>query len=348
MTMSDDFWNVDLGQGIGPVKLGAARSEVLQRLAEANVEADVEDDDPEWAFVDDAEMALVFRADPPHELREITVEDERVKLGPLTVIDQRLNKVVELLQVTDTETLWRTGDDQEEEGKVLSPESADPPPSDQDLLRRGTLWIPALGLGLELWRGEVMLVRLRKPEDAPQRGVGSLTASQREILARDDLSDYLAGSSTIAAPRRGSCLQSLLTLMLFVSLGVIGWRAFDYQKRWHQSPTVEGEVIAVEPPPPEPFPDKYTIAYQDLNGGNHQVVWKSNKVYGIHKVGDKMELRYLPEAPERPVAPPDVSDEAFIKFLPWGIGVFAVYLVLQFAISIVGLVLGAKRSLKVT
>ena len=346
MTMNEDFWTVDLGQGMGPIRLGAARSEVLQCLAEAGIEVDAENEEPEWAYIDDAETALIFKAAEPHVLREITVEDERVRLGPLTVMGQRLHKVVELLQVTDAETLWRTTDD-EEDDRTSPSETASQPPPDRDLLRRGTLWIPSLGLGLELWRGEVTLLRLRQPEDAPRTGVGALTAAQREILAREDLSDYLAGSTSVDGARGGGCLQKLLTLGLLISLGVVGWRAFDYQRRWHASPTVEGEVIAVEPPPPEPFPDKYTIAYQDLAGGQHQVVWTRNKVYGIHKVGDKIELRYLPEAPERPVNPPDVSDEAFITFLPWGIGIFVAYLALQFAISIAGL-LARRRTVEVT
>src|SRR5262245_329466 len=140
---------------------------------------------------------LRFKTTNPPTLMEITVEDEHVRLGPLPVIGERLHKVVELLQVPDAETVWRM------EGNDQRPaDGGRPLVTDKILLDSGTLWIPALGLGLGMVRGEICTVRLRQPKDVPRRGDGSLTPDQRTLSARKDLPQYLIRQPGELSPKQ--------------------------------------------------------------------------------------------------------------------------------------------------
>jgi hypothetical protein len=335
--MSDELWSIELGKGLGVIELGATREEAARRLKEHKIELDLEDED-DWLWVEEMNAELHFTTAEPRVVNEITVEDEQVRLGPMEVIGKRLHEIVGFLQVVDSETVWRPWDDDEgavEPGKTFEPQT------DEELLDGGTLWIPALGLGLSMLRGDIDTVRLRKPEDTPRTGVGALTPAQRELSARENLRDILVRPRNPLA-RPVSWLQTLLGFGLAAALALVFWRAVDYQRQWNDAPTVEGEVIAVEPPPPEPFPRKFTITYRDQAGGEHTTVFERADIY-VNAVGEKVDVRYLPEAPDQPMGPARVRDAAFIKFGPWGIGVLAVYFVLQVVLSVVGWVLQGMK-----
>lgn len=336
-----EMWLVELGQGMGPLRLGATAEEVMRCLAEGGVEQEDDDEMLEggW-YVDDMDMELNFKSTKPPVLLEIEVWDDRVKLGPLEVIDQRLHTIVERLQVSDAETVWRLDRDGEDRG---SPGDGELPlTTDNVLLSRGTLWIPHLGLGLTMLSGEVGAVRVRRPEETPQRGLGSLTASQRELSARGDLPSYLYSHSESPSPRR-SWWPTVLNLALAVALGLTMWKATDYQRQWSDAVLVEGDVIATEPPPPDPFPNEYTVAYRDQTGQPHQVTLKRADVYATPHVGEKLELRYLPELPDQPLGPARYQDAAFDKFFPIGIGILVVYGVIQIALPLIGFVAGSLK-----
>ncbi len=108
------------------------------------------DDEDDWLYVDEMDTELNFKATKPPVLLDIVVEDERVRFGPLPVIGERLHKIVDLLQVPDGETVWRTHDTKDEERT----DANRPIMTDEMLLDRGTLWIPSLGLGLGMVREE--------------------------------------------------------------------------------------------------------------------------------------------------------------------------------------------------
>src|SRR5262245_55799258 len=133
--MDEKLFSVDLGHGVGVLKLGDSRAEVLRRLEEAGIEVDVEDEEPGGMFVDGMDAELTFTEHEPHYLNEIIVEDERLRFGPLSVVGQRLHKVVGLLQIPDSETLWKVGADDDK----LADVSTTPAP-DNNLLMHGTLW----------------------------------------------------------------------------------------------------------------------------------------------------------------------------------------------------------------
>jgi len=338
--MSDELWSIELGKGVGVIELGTTREAIAARLKEHKIELDLEDED-DWLWVEEMNAELHFRTTEPRVLREIVIEDESVRLGPMEVIGKRLHEIVGFLQVADSETVWRPWDDEIDEAKankVLLP-------TDEELLDGWTLWIGPLGLGLTMDRGRIDVVRLRKPEDAPREGPGSLTPAQRELSARPDLEEHLRRPLG-GLSRPASWAQRILGLALAAALVLLFWQAVKYQQRWNNAAMVEGEVIAVDPPPPEPFPMKFTIAYKDQAGVERATVFERADIY-VNAVGEKVDVRYLPDAPDQPMGPARVRDAAFIKFVPWGIGVVGVYLVLQVVLSVIGGILRAFRAKKI-
>jgi hypothetical protein len=121
------------------------------------------------------------------------------------------------------------------------------------------------------------------------------------------------------------------------------WTAIDYQRRWNAAPVVEGEIVSVDPPPPNPFPMKFTVAYRDQVGLDRTTVFERADIYA-NSVGDNVDVRYLPEAPDQPMGPARLNDAAFLKYVPWGIGIGAVYFVLQIVAGVAGLVMGRVQA----
>ena len=95
---------------------------------------------------------------------------------------------------------------------------------------------------------------------------------------------------------------------------------------------VQGKVIAVKPPD-VPFPQELTVAYRDQADQEHQVIFRPVDVYVVRELGELVEVRYLPEAPDQPLGPARFRDAAFLKYTPWGIGIVAAYLLLQVAVG---------------
>jgi hypothetical protein len=349
--MSDDLWVMEPGKGSRVLELGATRQDILRRLAAARFEIDDDEEDEEydevedhWVYVDEIDAELTFTAGANSTLQEIVMTDERVRLGPIEVIDEPLGEILELLKVANEETLW-TFDGHDRESSA----SGDPTavgnlaaesPSDAELLKGGTLWILPFGVGLDLVYGDVLTLKLRKPGDVPPSAIGPLTPAQRELANRDDLSATLFRSTQqpIASPI-ASRFQRFAGFALMIVLGLIVWSAIDYQRRWQDAPVALGSVVAVKPPPPEPFPEEYTVVYFDTAKVRHEVVLQRNDVYVTPKIGETVEIRYLPEAPDEPLGPARVNDIAMEKYVPWGIGVITAYLILQFVAAFSGLIL---------
>jgi hypothetical protein len=334
-----DLWSVDLGRGMGGIHLDATVEDVVQSLKSAKIDLDGDDElDDGWLYVVDLDTELRFKSTQPPTLLEIIVEDEHIRLGPLPVIGERLHTIVEQLQIPDTETVWRVENDDDKR----STGGNQPIVTDESLLRSGTLWIPSLGLGLGMVRGEITTVRLRRPEESPRQGLGSLTPSQRELSKRKDLPLHLIRTLSEIDPTT-SRIQSLLLLTVFAAMGMTVWQGIRYQAKWNAAPVVEGNVIDVKPPPPDPFPDEYTVEYHDQTGKAHQVLLKRPDVYVTPKVGEKIEIRYLPETPDRALGPARYRDAAFDKYIPIGIGIFATYLILLIIIPLAALVIRRAR-----
>jgi len=352
--MSDVVWPIEPGKGIGVLALGATREEVLRRLADLGFELVEDEDGPRWAYIEEMDADVTFSEGSYPVVEEIAISDDRARLGPIELIDEPVLKIIDLLRVADDDTLWTLRSDR----YSVPPSAGDPLPDSLDeqqsstrpiekLLSEGCLWIRSFGLGLELVYGDVLTVRLRQPDDIPQPSYGSLTFEQRELAARPDLTSRLIGSTTSpsssgSTPRQSSRFQLLAGFGLMIAMGLIIWRAIDYQRRWNNAPTVDAVVIGVTPPPPDPFPDFFTLAYEDQQGQRHQAVLHHSEIFSLSKIGDKVEIQYLPEEPDRPLGPWGARSAALDEYIPWGIGVIGAYIVLQFVVAIAGLISSKK------
>jgi hypothetical protein len=349
--MSDDLWVMEPGKGSRVLELGATRADILQRLAMAGYEVDDDEeegddengeDEDHWVYVDEIDAELTFTSGMHSTLREIAITNDHVRLGPLEIVDEPLAKIVGLLQVSNEETRW-TLDGYGHSASAVNVAAAETnaePPTDEALLKGGTLWIVPFGVGFDVIYGDVLTLKLRKPGDVPTSTIGPLTPAQRELANRDDLNAILSRSAQtpLSLPAAGR-FQRFAGFGLMIGLGLIVWSAIQYQKRWNDAPVAKGVVIDVKPPPPEPFPEEYTINYADDTGTQHQVVFQRNDVYVAPKIGETIDITYLPEAPGEPLGPARVRDIAMEKYVPWGIGVVAAYFILQLVAIVTGIVL---------
>jgi hypothetical protein len=310
---------------MGDIELGASRGTVLQRLRDADIDYDADDGAPAHVELPDMDVELTFERGPVGTLIQIAVQDDRVQFGTRHVLRCRLHEITELLDVREGETVWRMDEDP---NLSLLPDrpTTQGPVSDRELLESGTLWVQPLGLGLRLWRGVLYEIYLRRPEHVPAEGAGRLTADQLALSRREDLDRVF---ETPRPPEHG--LRRLIRIvasgLLFAALGGIIWQAAEFQRQWHAAPTAQAKIVAVNPDSPDTIPTEFIVAYQDQQGGEHQAALGLADIYVPKQVGETVELKYLPDEPDRPLGPGRVSDAAFVKFFPWAIAAFALYLV---------------------
>ncbi len=327
--MDKNRWSVELGHGLGDLELGAPRSILLKRLQDAGIQFDADDDDLTHLYISEMDLQLTFSDGDPPVLVQIASDNNQVRFGPRPVLDCRLHEITTLLAVDEAETVWRFDDDPDD-SLPTSSQMQPSPVSDDDLLRRGTLWIRPLGLGLRLWRGHISEIYLRHPDNAPSLGVGRFTPQQLELSQRKDLPIYLSSSGqTEAVARRWFRFASSATF--FALMALVVWKAAAYQRRWQEAPMAKATVIAAGPGGPDTIATEFVVSYRDQNGVEHQASLGLADVYVPKTVGEKVEIRYLPEAPDQPLGPGRVRDVAFVKFFPWAIAVFTGYLVTQVA-----------------
>lgn len=329
--MEEFNWSVTLGHGLGGIELGVTRKVVLERLATAEHELEADDDEPAYVSLLDSDIELYFQDSQGAEmvLVQIGVEDNSVRFGSEPVIGRRLHEITALLQVNAAETVWRM-DDHPEDSLPSMQTAQEASATDRDLMVRGTLWIRPLGIGLKLWQGEIEEVLIRKPEWTPEHGFGQLTPIQLELSKQEDLPTELHRPFESAARAR-RIFRFVSGAIFFALISLVVLQAAQYQRRWQDAPKAEGEVIAVGPGGPDTIATEFTVAYQDQEGARRQVKLGIADVYVPKAVGDRVELRYLPEAPDKPLGPGRVHDAAFVKYFPWGIGILAGYLVVQIA-----------------
>lgn len=339
--LGGEMWRVELGQGMGCLRLGETREEVVRALAAARIEHDWEEDEGTEAYLDALDTELKFKGGANPELREIEVWDERVRLGTRSVIGERLHTIVDFLQVPEGETLWRY------EGEGMGSDGRQPLATDRSLLARGTLWIVPLGLGLTMMNGEICAVLVRRPEESPRRGLGTFSAEQRALSARGDLYLQLNPKPVSGGKPGRSWIQGLLSVAMVGTLGLTVWRAIEYQQRWNAAVVAPAEVVEVDPPPPHPFPERYTVTYQDQAGTARRVVLERRDVYVAPQVGEKVEVRYLPESPDQPLGPARWGDVAFEKYVPWGIGILAAFSAIQLVVALLAMVMPGGRGRRV-
>lgn len=341
-SMDPAIWKVELGHGMGPLELGIERSVILARLLEMKVEVEADEDDPTWAYLDEIDTQLTFSDGPQQRLVQIEVDDDRVRFGTLPVLGEPIHKIVELLQIPPAETLWRPGVD-----PGLNMPGQDVPltetKTDDELLQSGTLWITTLGLGLNLWRGDVDAMFLRQPQDSPRTGLGQFSPEQVELMQSGGPRQKQA-TAPEEASQPSSWYRTCYRWAFFLMFIFLGWQAFRYQQRWNAAPTTEGTIVAVKPPPPDVFPVEFTVAYQDQQGKEHQALFNLADVNNGRKVGDKVDVRYLADEPDVAMGLASSRDAVIIKFIPWAVGLAIAFIALQFVPLIAEYVMSKVRA----
>jgi hypothetical protein len=326
---SKSFWSVELGTGMGPLVLGADFEQLSKALAEHNVERDrLTLDGLGKVSVPAIGTQFVFSRERPLTLVRIDVSDERLRFGSLDVIGKRAHEIVGLFKVPRKETLWCNVDP--EEAKSTYPELKSSVGHGRELLSSGTIWLTRLGLGLTLRDGLVATVHLCDPAHSPQHGSGPWTKEQQRLSEVRELPTI---STTPRNQNRKPTLIGLIHLLLFGSLGILIWWAFQVQQKWDSAIEVSAVVVAVDPPAPNPLPNDITVRFQDATGKERQETLGYLQFLTTPKMGDEVQVRYLSESPDEVLGPVAARDAGYATAFPIGMGILAVYFILLLIVS---------------
>lgn len=318
------LWKVEPGIALGFMRLGMPRDELFQNLKEHGFETEAIDPLDHEFYIMEMETTLYFGQCHPYPLELIEVDDERVRFGTLKVLWDFPHNI--FATVPSTATIWF--DDLAQITTAFTSPPSQTAATDEQLLDNGTLWMKALGVGFVLSRGKITSLLLCDPAQLPQTGCSEFSGAQRHLSERMQIESFkvpiVKTHPLVSGVKIGLLLSAILVAAFF------GKQAWEEQKRWDNAPEVEATVVAVWPPPPEPFPDKYQLAFQDNSGKTHEVELLQNDLYGIPQVGEQIRLRYLQESPQTVKGPAKLHDIAFDRFVPYLLGIFATYFVLHF------------------
>jgi hypothetical protein len=311
---------------MGPFLLGLSRPEVsnIVRSLGFKIENTWKGSDVK-VYIEELDATFVFSAHSPQTLERIAVCDWRTQFGQLNVYGTPIHELVLLLKATPSETLWCDCDDFDHDPEQLEQVQA-VKAADQELIESGTLWFTTLGLGVTLDCGTVCEVHVCNPERSPRFGTGSWTDAQG-VLSTQTLK--VSQSGVTARPNKKNPLLMLWFVSLMVAFGGVIWRSFELQKRWSDAPNVAATVIAVNPPAPEAFPREFKLSFPDASGLGHEVLFTSNDYSGPVKLGDAIPIRFMPEAPDKPIGPNHFSDRGLDFAMPFVIAIGVVYAVSQ-------------------
>ena len=325
---SKDFWSVELGVGMGPLVLGTEFEPLLDVLRKNSIDGDrLTLDRSGKVPIPEISTHLIFSQERPQTLTRIDVADERLRFGSLSVIGKRAHEIVGVFKVPRKETLWCSLESEGETSDLVA--KANTTEQSRELLAQGTIWITRLGLGLTLRDGLVATVHLCDLAQVPQKGSGPWTKEQQRLSEVREL------PVTLAAPTirsRKSILSILIHLALVASIGGLIWWAVQLQQRWDAAIEVTALVVALDPPPPNVLPDKITVSFNDADGKERRQTLGHMQFFMTPKLGDEVNVRFLPESPDKVLGPVAFRDVGFETVFPFGIGILAIYSILQLAV----------------
>lgn len=326
-TPREKGWTLTLGQSWGPLKLGAARSAVIETLNKQQFEVD-EEEDTQTLYLFEPELELSFGFEAPKPLLQILIEDAVVEINGLPLLNTTLDQALLAVNLTSFDgAFWRNDDEQTDTlidyhpGETLDEEQSESLTTSQ-LLQYATLWIPQLGLGLGMWKGIVKQVVLRKPEHSPTSGIAPLTQEQLELAMQQEIPKPKAPAGP--APLWVRALQ-IVSNVVFTTL-IIGLVLYAQrtQTAWNQAPRTPGTLVAIQPNDPTLKQDVYVFEYKDQAGNTHQARWTLADIYIPREIGSEVEVTYLPEAPDKPVSPARVRDIAMSTLVPYLVALTAI------------------------
>lgn len=322
---SDDFWAVEVGVRMGPLVLGTECEALLEVLREHHIDVDrMPLGRPGKVAVPEIGTQLLFSPTSPRVLERIDVSDERVRFGSLVVIGKRAHEIVGLFKVPRKEKLW-CGIEPDANVPVLNSQDS-PTDRSRELLAGGTIWITSLGLGLTLRDGLVATVHLCDPTHSPRSGSGLWTKEQQLL---SEVRELPAASMVPTRRNRMSIWTALVHLVFFVAMGTLVWWAFRLQQRWDAAIEAKAIVVALDPPPPSVLPTNITVSFPDASGNERRHTLGFMQFLMTPKLGDEVSVRFLPESPEKVLGPVASRNVGFETAFPYGMGIFAIYCVLQ-------------------
>ena len=345
---------------------GMSRPEVVAVLTQRGVETGGDGDFAETMSGRDFEFW--FAKDGSERLRQLVVDAPEMSWNGQPLLDARVDDALRAMEPHGP-AMWEPHD---AIGIPFRAPSAAPqtPPTDEELLSEGTIWLPERGLGLVICEGAVIGVAWREARDLPAQFAGPVTEAQRALSRRQDLDEYLRGkqAAEIRVEQRKDPLRLLrgaVTVLAFVALAMIGRRGFADTRLWAQAPVLPGKLLAFERGPrkefrdylPPPFSklipagkrvevDLYRVEFLDPAGARREAVLESAEFYvSPREIGEEVQVTYAQGEPPRVHGPSRARDAAFIDYVPWAIGVGVLWLAGQFLISLLPLLLPLFRGL---
>ncbi len=316
------------------LKPGMPRADTLRVLEAAGAKTEDDDTDPGWVLATAEEwgMEMRFTEDGVQALRQIVLDDWECVWAGQEIANRPLHEALAVLGDAASGASWREEDAVNMPFDDLEP-AGEGPFTDVDLLREGTLWLPQRGLGLVMCDGAVNEIVWRRPEDVPTQFVGTVTEEQKQITKRPDLAEHLRKQwlqhRKSVQTASANPIQRILTLLLVVALGTIAWRGWKETQLWQAARVLPGNLVSVEKATKKPWRDRFVIKYSDPTGRPQTATLQSGDFYvSPREIGEEVQLRYAAGDPPRVAGPREASDMAFVRFVPWGIGAGAIYLVL--------------------
>jgi hypothetical protein len=350
-----DLAKLDSCLGVRP---GMTRAEVDEALKRQGLEA--EEDDPHTLYVaeNEWEVNLHFATDGTQRLRQMSMD-----YGDLLWNGQKLNG----LRVDDAwrlmgspgNAVWEKGD---RIGDPFPDAQTDTalPPTDEELLNEGTLWLPERNLGLVIGDGEVLGAAWRDSRDLPKHFAGPLTQAQRDLSKKPNLDDYLfqkrtAKSRAEEKKNPARWLQKAVAIAAIAALALVGKKAFEEKRLWSGSPTLQAKFVTVErvtmrqfrdnlppalswmfPQPKAVMIEAYRVEFVPPGQETpQQAVLERGELYvPPEKPGDQVPIVHVAGPPPRTLGLRRAQDIAFIEYMPWAIAIGGLWLVLNIALGL--------------
>lgn len=344
-----------LWSGIRP---GMTRAEVCAALEQRGVDFEDYADGGATASTDHMELDLDFTADGSDYLWQITITADQATWNGQEIVDLRLGDALKAMGSPST-LAWesKVNDDP----SSPSYDAAARPPSDQQYLDKGTLWLPERGLGISLYLGEVEDVVWRDPRHLPKRYAGPVTEAQLKLANRPDLETILEEdrSKRIEIKPYRDPLRPVRILITIIALAGLAWTiklGFEDDIRWKQASTVTARLVAIEKLPMKQFRDyvlpplRWIFPRQRTFLESHyrlefvlpgedtlrQTVLERGEFYVTPtKPGEEVDIMYLPGDPLRTKGPFRARDAGFVDYTPTVIAIGGLWLILAFGVGLI-------------
>lgn len=335
-----DLAHIAVWFGVQPGMTRAAALEVLRQ--QPGIEID--DVDEEWVTAegDDWEMDLWFKTEGEDRLWQVALTASGMAWNGQPIHEARLDTVLQAMEPLGP-AMWTARNAVDDPTRDEPPAT---PPTDADLLGRGTLWLATRRLGLAMRDGCVEGVAWREPRDFPRHFAGPLTDAQRALAQHGDLAEHLEAQRTRVPPPRPAALWvKLATFLLVAALAATFARGLQETKRWHQATLIQGKIAALERVPYRTFRDfappalqwlfpngtprmvdGYRLAYTDPLGQPQELLAAHGDfIVYAYEIGQEVPIAWIAGPPPQARTYYRSRDFGFLEYVPWAISFAALY-----------------------